>query len=378
MARVTLDKICREFAGRAQPQVAVADLDIAVCEGEFLALLGPSGCGKSTTLRMIAGLEQPTSGRIMFDGRPVNHLAPADRNVAMVFQNYALYPHMTVRGNLEYPLRKRGVAAPARAVRTGEVAALLQLGPLLDRKPSQLSGGQQQRVALGRALIRDPQVFLLDEPLSNLDAKLRSYMRAELIQLQRRVRTTTIYVTHDQLEAMTMSDRIAVMDQGRLQQIGSPAEVYERPANRVVAGFVGTPSMNLLEMEITTEGGRCVLRRIDMTIVVPPEQAAALPAGQSHVLVGVRPDDIAIGAGSTPATIIIVEPTGHETLVILRVGSTDLTARVPPDLRLRPGSAVLIDIRSDKLHLFDLVTGNRLPALSPSPLPHPRSAAPEI
>ena len=207
---------------------------------------------------MVAGLEQPTSGRILFNGQPVNHLAPADRNVAMVFQNYALYPHMTVRGNLEYPLRKRGVAAAERTVRTAEVAALLQLGPLLDRKPAQLSGGQQQRVALGRALIRDPQVFLLDEPLSNLDAKLRSYMRAELIQLQRRVRTTTIYVTHDQLEAMTMSDRIAVMDQGRLQQIGSPADVYERPANRVVAGFVGTPSMNLLDMEITTEGGRCL------------------------------------------------------------------------------------------------------------------------
>jgi multiple sugar transport system ATP-binding protein len=356
-----LDKVRRAFGVGPRAVVAVDDLDLTITEGEFLALLGPSGCGKSTTLRMIAGLEQPTGGRILFDDRVVNDLTPADRNIAMVFQNYALYPHMTVQGNLEYPLRKRGVAAARRATRAREVAAFLQIEPLLGRKPSQLSGGQQQRVALGRALIRDPQVFLLDEPLSNLDAKLRSYMRVELIQLHRRVGTTTIFVTHDQLEAMTMADRIAVLDGGRLQQVGTPAEIYERPANRTVASFVGTPSMNFLEMAIVPGRPAPMLRNDDMAIALSPAAARNLPATISKVVVGIRPEDIEIGAGSAHAVVTIVEPTGHETLVSLRLNGQDLVARVAPDRRLRAGDAVLVQVRGEKLHLFHPDIGERLP-----------------
>jgi multiple sugar transport system ATP-binding protein len=360
MARVTLEKLRRAFGARPNTVVAVDDLDLTIAEGEFLTLLGPSGCGKSTTLRMIAGLEQPTGGRILFDETVVNDLTPADRNIAMVFQNYALYPHMTVRGNLEYPLRKRGVEAAQRAARTREIADLLRIEKLLGRKPSQLSGGQQQRVALGRALIREPRVFLLDEPLSNLDAKLRSYMRAELIQLHRRVGTTTIFVTHDQLEAMTMSDRIAVLDNGRLQQVGTPADIYERPANRAVAAFVGTPSMNFLAMAVSSDGNGPLLRGADIAIALSPAAARGLPAALSRVVIGVRPEDIEIGTGPAAAMITVVEPTGHETLVGLRLGEQDLFARVAPDRRLRPGEAVRIDFRREKLHFFHPAGGDRL------------------
>ena len=257
MATVTFDNVRKTFG----ETVAIPGLDLMIRSGEFVSLLGPSGCGKTTTLRMLAGLEQPTSGEIRIGDRPVNDVAPAQRDIAMVFQSYALYPHMNVAENIAYPLRKRGVPKAERPAKVKAVADLLQLGPLLTRKPKQLSGGQQQRVALGRALVRDPQVFLLDEPLSNLDAKLRAHMRAELIELHRRLGKTMVYVTHDQLEAMTMSTRIAVMRDGVLQQFATPAEIYHWPANAFVAGFIGTPAMTIAEGEIAFDQGHCVLDR---------------------------------------------------------------------------------------------------------------------
>ena len=242
MAKVTFDRVHKAFGSF----VALEELSLSIQSGEFVSLLGPSGCGKTTTLRMLAGLEQPTRGTISVGDRVVNDLAPGERDIAMVFQSYALYPHMTVAQNIEYPLRKRGVARAQRREQVKRAAAQLQLEALLDRKPRQLSGGQQQRVALGRALVRNPAAFLLDEPLSNLDAKLRAHMRAELIELHQRIGKTMIYVTHDQLEAMTMSDRIAVLDQGRLQQFDTPQEIYRRPVKPFVAGFIGTPAMNFI------------------------------------------------------------------------------------------------------------------------------------
>ena len=250
MSGIRLAKVGKRFGD----VVAVEELDLDIEAGEFVSILGPSGCGKSTLLRMLAGLEQPSNGTISIDGKVVDNLPPAERNIAMVFQTYALYPHMTVAGNIEYPLKKRRVPRAERARRVRKAAATLELEALLQRKPRELSGGQQQRVALGRALVRDPAVFLLDEPLSNLDAKLRAHMRAELIRLHRRIGRTMVYVTHDQLEAMTMSQRIAVLRDGRLQQFAPPRDIYARPGNDFVAGFVGTPSMNLLDGHLEGAG----------------------------------------------------------------------------------------------------------------------------
>ncbi len=358
MVAVVFDKVRKAFGN----VVAVPALDLRIESGEFVSLLGPSGCGKTTTLRMLAGLEQPTGGTIYIGDRPVNNLAPAERDVAMVFQSYALYPHMTVRENIAYPLRKRGVPKAERPAKVAAVAELLQLGALLDRKPKQLSGGQQQRVALGRALVRDPQVFLLDEPLSNLDAKLRAHMRAELIELHRRLGKTMVYVTHDQLEAMTMSTRIAVMHGGVLQQFGTPAEIYRSPANRFVAGFIGTPSMTLADGEIALVNGRACLRLDALSIALPAEHLATQPTQTVKVTAGVRPEDIVIGAGADRAEVRIVEPTGHEAIVQLRVGNLDFTVRVAGDPGLRIGDVVPFELRADRIHLFDRDTGKRLNA----------------
>jgi multiple sugar transport system ATP-binding protein len=355
LVAVTFDKVRKVFG----QVVAIPALDLAIRSGEFVSLLGPSGCGKTTTLRMLAGLEQPSGGRILIGDRVVNDQPPAARDIAMVFQSYALYPHMTVAENIAYPLRKRGVPKAERPAKVKAVAELLQLGPLLDRKPRQLSGGQQQRVALGRALVREPKVFLLDEPLSNLDAKLRAHMRAELIELHRRLGKTMVYVTHDQLEAMTMSTRIAVMQGGELQQFDTPAEIYHRPANRFVASFIGTPAMTLVDCAVAADGRQCVLHLGELTIALPL-QALDLKSGSEKVTVGVRPEDVLIGTGDDKAEIRIVEPTGHESIVTLKAGGVTFTARVPGDRRLMAGETVPFELRRDNIHVFDQASGRRL------------------
>jgi len=359
MARVRLQHLRKVFADGS---VAVHDLSLDIADREFLTLLGPSGCGKTTTLRMIAGLETPTAGEILFDDRPVTQATPASRNIAMVFQSYALYPHMTVRGNLEYPLRKRGVPREARAKAIAETARLLQIEALLERRPKQLSGGQQQRVALGRAMIRDPEVFLLDEPLSNLDARLRAHMRAELIQLRRRIGRTMIYVTHDQLEAMTMSDRIAVLNEGRIQQLGPQDEVYSRPANRFVASFIGTPAMNLVDGELAGEGDAPAFRCAAFTVPLSGAVAAAArtKSGGRAVTLGVRPEDVALGGGEIRGEVTVVEPAGHETLVFVDAGGVQLIARLGDEGRPAAPSPTLCRFRADRLHLFAGEDGARL------------------
>jgi multiple sugar transport system ATP-binding protein len=353
---ITLNKLRKQFGAIA----AVNDLDLDIGAGEFVSLLGPSGCGKTTTLRMLAGLDFPTSGTISFGGRVVNDLAPAKRDIAMVFQSYALYPHMTVAENIAYPLRKRGVPRAERPAKVEAVARLLQLEPYLTRKPRQLSGGQQQRVALGRALVREPSIFLLDEPLSNLDAKLRAHMRAELIELHRKIGKTMVYVTHDQLEAMTMSSRIAVMRGGLLQQFGTPAEIYERPANLFVADFIGTPSMTLLEAELHWSGAAPEARIGPLTIPLPGDHVMPVGREKAAIKFGVRPEDIILGDTGYPATVKIVEPTGHESIVLLSFCEAVVTARVPAHIRLAVGESTRIKFRDGKIHIFDRSTGVRM------------------
>ena len=350
MSDVILDKVVKTFGA----VTAVHALDLHIRSGEFVALLGPSGCGKTTTLRMLAGLDFPTSGDIRIGDRTVNDVPPGKRDIAMVFQSYALYPHMTVEQNIAYPLKKRGVPKAERAEMVARTAELLQLGELLKRKPRQLSGGQQQRVALGRALVRDPQVFLLDEPLSNLDAKLRAYMRAELIELHRRLGRTLVYVTHDQLEAMTMSHRIAVMNAGKLQQFGTPDEVYHRPANRFVAEFIGTPSMNLADGEITEEGD---FRAGPLRHSLDPSRFDLTPGPAT---LGIRPEGIRIGSGPLAAKVRVVEPTGHENIVVLdSEGFGALTVRTTASERPRIGDALRISLDESGLQLFGGEDGRR-------------------
>jgi multiple sugar transport system ATP-binding protein len=362
MTAVTLTGL-RKAYGKA---VAVDSLDLRIESGEFVSLLGPSGCGKTTTLRMLAGLDYPTSGTIAIGERIVNELAPGKRDVAMVFQSYALYPHMTVGQNIAYPLRKRGVPRPARAAKVAEVARLLELEALLDRKPRQLSGGQQQRVALGRAIVRDPLVFLLDEPLSNLDAKLRAHMRAELIELHRRLGKTMIYVTHDQVEAMTMSDRIAVMQGGRLRQFATPAEIYNRPADSFVAGFIGTPSMTLLDGTLARVGAGLHATVGELTIRLPADHATLADAAPASVSIGVRPEDVLLGEEGHPGRIRLVEPIGHESIVLIDVGGVTVTARIRADIPVRTDEAVRVVLRASKLHIFDRPSGARLNLDRPS------------
>jgi multiple sugar transport system ATP-binding protein len=351
---ITLTRLHKQFGS----VVAVNNLDLTIGAGEFVSLLGPSGCGKTTTLRMLAGLEFPTSGTISFGGRVVNDLAPAKRNIAMVFQSYALYPHMTVAENIAYPLKKRGVPRAERPAKVAAVARLLQLEPYLTRKPRQLSGGQQQRVALGRALVREPGIFLLDEPLSNLDAKLRAHMRAELIELHRKIGKTMVYVTHDQLEAMTMSTRIAVMRGGVLQQFGTPADIYERPANVFVADFIGTPSMTLLDGELRWNGTRAEACIGQLTVPLGHEVAAGRE--RPEIKLGVRPEDVILDGTGYPVTVKVVEPTGHESIVLLALGDATVTARVPAHFQLAAGESARVSFRSGKVHLFDRATGLRL------------------
>jgi multiple sugar transport system ATP-binding protein len=329
MAPITFEHVTKRF----DQTVAVDDLSIEVPDGEFLVFVGPSGCGKTTALRMLAGLEDVTSGRILIGDRVVNNVAPGARDVAMVFQSYALYPHMTVYDNLAFSLRNHKVKKAEIARRVKQAADVLELSEFLKRKPKQLSGGQRQRVALGRAIVREPKAFLMDEPLSNLDAALRVQTRAEILRLQKRLGTTTIYVTHDQVEAMTMGDRIAVMNKGELQQLGSPEELYEHPSNTFVARFIGSPSMNMLPTSVLGIGG----------------------TGQ---LAGFRPEHVRLGngrpgAGSLDASVEVVEYLGDEQLGHLRLGDHEIVVKLPVEPRLRAGERETFSVPLDKVLLFD-------------------------
>ncbi|ABL78563.1 ABC transporter ATP-binding protein [Thermofilum pendens] len=362
MARVAVKDLVKRF-GKV---VAVDRVSFEAKDGEFLVLLGPSGCGKTTTLRMIAGLETPDEGEIYIGDRLVNDLPPKDRDVAMVFQNYALYPHMKVYDNIAFPLRIRKLPADEIDRRVREVAKLLRIEELLDRYPRQLSGGQQQRVALGRALVRQPQVFLMDEPLSNLDAKLRVYMRAELKRLQRELGITTIYVTHDQAEAMTMADRVAVMNEGKIMQLADPAELYFRPANTFVAGFIGAPAMNFVDASAKVEDDTVVLDTGIYRIRLPKDASEVLikQGVPSEVIFGIRPEHITVSKqefpGSFAAEVFVTEPLGSETIIDFKHGDAILKAKYPGHFEASPGEKIYIGFQLQYAHVFDKKTGKAL------------------
>ncbi|OQP87479.1 sugar ABC transporter ATP-binding protein [Rhizobium rhizosphaerae] len=351
MASVNISGVKKAYGAVA----VMHGVDIPIRDGEFVILVGPSGCGKSTLLRMVAGLETVTGGEIAIDGRRVNDLEPKDRDIAMVFQNYALYPQMTVAQNMGFALELAGRSKAEIKAEVEKAADILSLTALLDRKPAQLSGGQRQRVAMGRAIVRHPKVFLFDEPLSNLDAKLRVKMRAEIKALHQRLKSTIIYVTHDQIEAMTMADKIVVMKDGRVEQIGTPLELYDNPANLFVATFMGSPAMNILPAIVQ-----------DATVLVAgvatlPIVAEAAPG--TKIAYGIRPDEIAIDPASpVKAEVIVVEPTGSETHVTARLAEHEITLVSKARLTLAPGDAIGLSFSPDKHHLFDAATGNRLAA----------------
>ncbi len=356
MARIDIDELTKVYESPGESVVAVEEFDLTVDDGEFLVLVGPSGCGKSTTLRCLAGLEDITEGTLSFDGEDVTDHRASERGVAMVFQNYALYPHMTVRENIGFGLKlSTSLSSAEIKERVEEVTAMLGITELLDVKPKELSGGQQQRVALGRAIVREPSVFLMDEPLSNLDAKLRSEMRTELQELQSRLGVTTVYVTHDQTEAMAMGDRIAVMKEGILQQVGPPEEVYRDPTNEFVADFIGSPSINLLTADVdgnTLRGpGGFTYDLADATAL----------EGRNRVRVGVRPEDITlVEDGANTATMLVLEPMGNENFCYMELETHELTARIDPRLRPEEGTEVAFDFEEEALYLFDVDTGEAL------------------
>ena len=354
MAEVVLEKVRKAYGGT----VAVHGVDLAVREGELIVFLGPSGCGKSTTLRMVAGLEETTSGTIRIGRRDVTRLEPKDRNVAMVFQNYALYPHKTIGENMAFGLRIRGMERSEIDRRVADAAAMLGLADLLQRKPRQLSGGQMQRVALGRALVRNPDVFLLDEPLSNLDAKLRVRMREEIARLHQEVGTSMIYVTHDQVEAMTLATRIVIMRDGHVQQVGAPLTVYDRPANAFVAGFVGSPEMNLIDGRIETDGGARVFRAGG--VAVPLESRPDAADGEAWL--GIRPEHVAAQSApdALPLRIGVVEQLGAQTLCVGDIGGACLRVLTERSDAVRPGETIPVRLRADRLHLFAKASGERI------------------
>ena len=357
MATVTFDHVYKKYG----EVTAVSDLNLEIGDGEFMVLVGPSGCGKTTSLRMIAGLEEVTQGDLRIGDKVVNDVAPKDRDIAMVFQSYALYPHMSVRENLAFGLKLRKVDKAQIEKRINEAAAILQLGELLNRKPKELSGGQRQRVALGRAIVREPAVFLMDEPLSNLDAKLRVQTRAEIARLHQRLGTTMVYVTHDQVEAMTMGQRIAVMSMGLLQQVGTPQELYDHPKNKFVAGFIGSPSMNFVELPVS-DGS---MSEAGFTFGVPARFADSIKSAGSRVTAGFRPEhlepgDVADVAGTVTGTADVVEYLGNEELLHVSIGSEEIVAIVDSSYRVRPGDTVSLKVPSAKLHLFDVASGDAL------------------
>ncbi|WP_135666287.1 ABC transporter ATP-binding protein [Halorhabdus rudnickae] len=347
MSSVTLSDVTKVYDGEV---LAVQEIDLDIEDGEFLVLVGPSGCGKSTTLRMIAGLETITDGEISIAGEVVNDVRPQDRDIAMVFQNYALYPHMTVRENISFGLRLADELLDAEIdERVEDAAELLEIPELLDDYPKQLSGGQQQRVALGRAIVRDPEVFLLDEPLSNLDAKLRSQMRTELQRIQDELGVTAIYVTHDQTEAMTMGDRIAILNKGELQQVAPPNRCYDHPANEFVAGFIGSPSMNFFDVTSTADGGTITLDGPGFAVTL----GGRLP--DDEYTLGVRPEDfIVVDDGAIETTVDVVEPMGSDNFLHLLIDETEveITARVDSDMAIESGDAVSLTFESEDAHFF--------------------------
>jgi multiple sugar transport system ATP-binding protein len=348
MADVNIRTLKKAFG----PVEVIRSIDLDIHAGEFVALVGPSGCGKSTLLRIIAGLESVDSGDVAIDGRNVNAVQPKDRDIAMVFQNYALYPNMTVRENMSFSLSMQGRGdKSAIEARVREAAATLGLDPYLDRYPRALSGGQRQRVAMGRAIVRKPKVFLFDEPLSNLDAKLRVKMRTEIKKLHQQLRTTTIYVTHDQVEAMTMADRIVVMRDGHVEQVGTPLELYNTPANLFVAGFIGSPAMSIVDAALS--GGR---------LAIGDTPVGAAPAGRADgpVLLGVRPENIVVDPAGYPAQVQVVEPTGPETFVMLEAFGVELLASLRDQPIPEPGDTLRIAFQLEKLHVFDPASGQRV------------------
>ncbi|MGI8973123.1 MAG: ABC transporter ATP-binding protein [Gaiella sp.] len=375
MAGITFRGVTKQFDDGT---VAVDDLDLEIHDGEFMIFVGPSGCGKTTALRMVAGLEHPTSGEIVIGDKVVNDLDPVDRDTAMVFQNYALYPHMTVRDNIGFPLRMQNVPKAERKQRVESAAALLGIGELLERKPGALSGGQRQRVAMGRAIIRHPTTFLMDEPLSNLDAKLRVQMRAELVKLHQRLGVTTLYVTHDQTEAMTLGERVAVLNRGVIQQVDTPGELYNRPANTFVATFIGSPAMNFLRARLS--GG--ALEFASYRLALPASTLARVGSREGDVLLGLRPEHFfdtrlvssATDRSSLPVTVELIEQLGSETLLYFRADGIDaeqtsegeveldgaLVARLDPRTQASPGERLVLGIDAERAHLFDAGTGTSL------------------
>ena len=363
MARIEFKSVTKRYAGDV---IAVDDLKLEIRDKEFVVLLGPSGCGKSTTLNMIAGLEDVTEGELWFDDQIVNALPPHKRDVAMVFQSYALYPHKSVYENIAFGLRMRKVAAAEIDRRVRDAAAKLEIGHLLNRRPSQLSGGQRQRVALGRAMVRQPAVFLMDEPLSNLDAALRISMRAEIKHLHTAMQTTFVYVTHDQAEALTLADRIVVMKDGVIQQIGNPDDVYERPRNMFVASFLGNPAINYLEGTIERGGASPVFRRGDLAITLPPKLAARVAAREGQELVlGLRPEDVCPAGEAGPGMALSgvvdsVLPVGSDRFIGLKVEGRDVYVRVDKEARYQEGASIQLGLVAERLHLFDKATGMTL------------------
>ena len=354
MASVTLRHVTKTYPGGFE---AIKGVNVDVGDGQFCVLVGPSGCGKSTLLRMVAGLETVTGGEIDIGGRIVNQIEPADRDIAMVFQNYALYPHMSVFNNMAYGLRNRGMKEAEVKTRVDEAARVLELTSMLERKPRQLSGGQRQRVAMGRAIVRDPQVFLFDEPLSNLDAKLRVAMRTEIKELHQRLKTTTVYVTHDQIEAMTMADKIVVMHDGIVEQMGTPLELYDTPANQFVAGFIGSPAMNFLKGKVKSNGS--AMFEGPNGVKLPLKSAPANSDGQPAVY-GVRPEHFTIADDGAEAEIVVVEPTGSETQVFAKLGGEQVVAVFRERHQFNPGDKIRLKPDPSLVHLFDEATGKRL------------------
>jgi multiple sugar transport system ATP-binding protein len=375
MAGITFRAVTKRFG---DDTVAVDDLDLEISDGEFMIFVGPSGCGKTTALRMVAGLEHPTEGEILIGDKVVNDLDPVDRDIAMVFQNYALYPHMTVRDNIGFPLRMQNVSKDERKRRIEDAAKLLGIGELLDRKPGALSGGQRQRVAMGRAIVRHPTSFLMDEPLSNLDAKLRVQMRAELVKLHQRLGVTTLYVTHDQTEAMTLGERVAVLSRGLIQQVDTPGELYNRPANTFVATFIGSPAMNFLRARLSDGGIAFANYRLEL----PDRMLAGLDRADREVLLGLRPEHFfdprlvpsEATRNSIPVTVELTEQLGSETLLYFRADGIEaelssegevelggaLVARLDPRTQASPGERLVLGIDAERAHLFDPATGDAL------------------